>query len=435
MAFLDAMLSRFSSKAAFRRARALIDRGDRRAAFPYLARAARAGNADAEFLIGRAYLEGAGVPPSRPEGVRWLEKAAQQDYVEAQGLLATLCLNGMGPEQTAAGVSGSPGLFSGQTTLGPDFETALIWARRAAEGGSAEAQAMMGFILGSGPDHMRDQSASDEWYRRSAEAAGPQGQLGYALVLARLGTNDPAQQEKLIGHLRAASDTGLATAQYLLGMMHDRGVGVPLDEPEAAKLYSQAAAKGHVSAQARWGFALMHGIGVAPNPTEGESWLRRAALAGDPEAAAMVGDLYAKGGPLPPNYAEAAMWFRRAVDAKHKGAARALAMLHLTGAGVPRDQDEAARLFSFAAEGGDPVSLADLGNLLLKGHGETKDSVLTREWFEQAAQSGDMVAAFNYGVCLAAIGEQERARETLETALAADPSNKLALAALAKLSA
>src|SRR5580693_3662584 len=103
MGFLDVILSPFSAAAALRRAVRLTDKGDRRAAFPLLARAARAGIAEAEFRVGRCYLEGAGVPPGRANGVRWLEKAATQGYVEAQALLATLCLNGMGPEQAAPG--------------------------------------------------------------------------------------------------------------------------------------------------------------------------------------------------------------------------------------------------------------------------------------------------------------------------------------------
>src|SRR5450755_2987342 len=103
MGLLDVMLSPFSASASLRRAARLTDKGDRRAAFPLLSRAARAGIAEAEFRIGRCYLEGAGVPPSRGNGVRWLEKAATQGYVEAQALLATLCLNGMGPEQAGGG--------------------------------------------------------------------------------------------------------------------------------------------------------------------------------------------------------------------------------------------------------------------------------------------------------------------------------------------
>jgi TPR repeat protein len=161
----------------------LTDKGDRRAAFPLLARAARAGIAEAEFRVGRCYLEGGGVPPSRGDGVRWLEKAAAQGYVEAQALLATLCLNGLGPEQAA------PCCLAGPVPPGPDFETSLYWAKRAAEGGSAEGQAVMGFILGSGPEAVRDQAG----LRRMVQAVGRGGMSARAARLrSRSGRGTPA---------------------------------------------------------------------------------------------------------------------------------------------------------------------------------------------------------------------------------------------------
>lgn len=418
MTVLDRVLSRFTPRAALRRGLKLLDAGQHRHAFPLLSRAAKAGIPEAEYRVGRCYLEGAGVPPSRGDGVRWMERAASKGYVEAQALLATLCLQGLSPNHADVGTASGAGLFTSvQDGLGqPDFEAAAKWARLAADNGSAEAQAVLAFILASGPEAMRDPAESERLYKLSAEAKCPQGQLGYAMILAR-DTSDPRVQAELVRHLSDASEKGLASAMHLYGIILDRGVAdvLPQDRAAAAVLYRKAAEKGHRSAQARWGYALMNGLGVPRNPIEGESWLRRAALAGDPEAAVMVGDLYAKGGTLPPNYAEAAMWFKRAVDAGHKGAARALGMLHLTGAGVARDQGEAARLFRLSAEGGNAHSRVDLGNLILRGHGDEQDSIRTREWFEQAAASGDLIAAFNFGVCLAqGVGIEKDERKAAE---------------------
>ena len=86
---------RISPAAALRRAVRLIEQGNAKQAFPLLTRAARAGIAEAEYRVGRCYLEGAGVPPSRTEGARWLERAANQGYVEAQAQLATLAIHGL----------------------------------------------------------------------------------------------------------------------------------------------------------------------------------------------------------------------------------------------------------------------------------------------------------------------------------------------------
>ena len=149
MALIDKLTAGFSPAASLRRALKMQEEGDLKGAFPLLSKAARAGIPEAEFRIGRCYLEGSGVPPSRSEGVRWVERAATKGYVEAQALLATLCLHGMG-SPSDGGISGS-GLFGNQTAGEADFEAAAKWARLAAEGGSAEGQAVLAYILSAGP--------------------------------------------------------------------------------------------------------------------------------------------------------------------------------------------------------------------------------------------------------------------------------------------
>ena len=151
-------------------------------AFPLLARAARARIAEAEYRLGRSYLEGAGVPPSRTEGARWLERAAAQGYVEAQAQLATLAIHGLVTQSEDAS---STRLFASQEATAPDFEAGLHWASKAAEGGSADGQAVLGYILTSGPENVRDLEDAHRWYERSATAGSPQGALGFALSLAR----------------------------------------------------------------------------------------------------------------------------------------------------------------------------------------------------------------------------------------------------------
>ncbi len=322
MALLDRLIASTSPSAALRRAVRLTEQGDVKQAFPLLTRAARAGIAEAEYRVGRCYLEGAGVPPSLVEGVRWLERAANQGYVDAQARLATLSIHGLATSTGCSGGSAAgsaANLFAANDAAEPDFESGIRWARKAAEAGSADGQAVLGYILTSGPEHLRNLDEAHQWYERSAVAGCPQGALGYALSLART-AKDPEEQAKVAEYLRQAADAGLPTGLYLFAIMTERGLGVPADRPAAIQLFRQAAEKGNRPSQARWGLALMEGHSVAANPTEGESWLRRAALAGDPEAAAVVGDLYAKGGKLPPNYAEAAIWFRRGAEAGHRGA-------------------------------------------------------------------------------------------------------------------
>src|SRR4051812_40046130 len=104
------------------------------AVFPVLAKAAERGDAEAQFRVGKAYLDGTGVPPSRTTAATWLERAAQAGLTEAQSTLAALYLTGAGK---STGEAVGAGLFSDVDGSEPDFDKAVRWAKLAAEAGSA----------------------------------------------------------------------------------------------------------------------------------------------------------------------------------------------------------------------------------------------------------------------------------------------------------
>src|SRR6185312_1187185 len=94
------------------------------AAFPLLTRAAKADIPDAEYRVARCYLEGTGVPPSRAEGTRWLERAASHGYVEAQSLLAALHVRGLAGAASGSSLNDeahSNRLFESDAPAEPDF--------------------------------------------------------------------------------------------------------------------------------------------------------------------------------------------------------------------------------------------------------------------------------------------------------------------------
>src|SRR6266566_3498133 len=131
---VDRLIALASPAAALARAVRLIEQKRFAAAFPLLTRAAMAGMPEAEYRVARCYLEGAGVPPSRTEGVVWLKRAAEHGCVKAQSLLAALYLRGL-----AGSASGhlsddarADRLFTGDEVADPDFESALKWAYEAA---------------------------------------------------------------------------------------------------------------------------------------------------------------------------------------------------------------------------------------------------------------------------------------------------------------
>src|SRR4029077_16287569 len=120
---------------------------------------------------------------------------------------------------------GAKVLFTRDGTSGePDFTTALKWARRAAEGGSAEGQAALGYILTSGPETIRNESEAERWYARSAQAGCPQGCLGFGLALLRR-AQDQRTQTQAAEQIAKASAAGIPTALYLAGSLREFGIG------------------------------------------------------------------------------------------------------------------------------------------------------------------------------------------------------------------
>ena len=192
MRLLDRMIGSLSPSVALRRATRLGEQSRAGEAFPLFARAARAGIAEAEYRVGRCYLEGSGVPVSRVEGLRWLRRAAAKGHAEAQSLVAVLHMQGYGTSEDREGPlseRASASLFSKEEAGEPDFAAAEKWARRAADAGSASGQAVLAHILAFGPEPMRDREEAHHWYERSAEGDCPQGALGYGLSLLRTAQN------------------------------------------------------------------------------------------------------------------------------------------------------------------------------------------------------------------------------------------------------
>ena len=74
--------------------------------------------------------------------------------------------------------------------------------------------------------------------------------------------------------------TGLALAQYNLGVCYDRGDGVAEDHVEAVKWYRKAAEHNDAEAQYNLGICYERGDGVAEDWVEAYKWLLLAARQG-----------------------------------------------------------------------------------------------------------------------------------------------------------
>ena len=112
--------------------------------------------------------------------------------------------------------------------------------------------------------------------------------------------------------IRPQADQGNAKAQYNLGLMYDKGQGVPQNFAEALKWYRLAALQGHAGARNNIANIYDEGRGIRQNYAAAMKWYRLAAEQGDAEAQFNLGALYAKGRGAPQDYVSAHMWFNLA---------------------------------------------------------------------------------------------------------------------------
>ncbi|HED13069.1 MAG TPA: sel1 repeat family protein [Gammaproteobacteria bacterium] len=77
--------------------------------------------------------------------------------------------------------------------------------------------------------------------------------------------------------LQDAAEKGDAKAQYNLGLVYDRGVGVKSDESKALKWYRLAAGQGYAEAQYNLGMMYFFGKAVAQDNIKAYRWIVLAA--------------------------------------------------------------------------------------------------------------------------------------------------------------
>ena len=95
MSFVDRLVAPVSTSARARLGIDLLECGRAAEGFRHLAHAARNGCIEAQYRVGRCYLEGTGVPQATAEAVRWLERAAEAGSLDAQFHLALLYVRGV----------------------------------------------------------------------------------------------------------------------------------------------------------------------------------------------------------------------------------------------------------------------------------------------------------------------------------------------------
>ena len=119
---------------------------------------------------------------------------------------------------------------------------------------------------------------------------------------------------------RPLADQGDADAQYFLGVMYEKGNGVPQNYAEAVKWFRLAADQGDADAQYNLGVMYEKGYGVPQNYAEAVKWFRLSAKQGDAQAQNSLAVRYEYGEGVLQNNIMAHMWYNLAAANGHEKA-------------------------------------------------------------------------------------------------------------------
>jgi len=152
--------------------------------------------------------------------------------------------------------------------------------------------------------------------------------------------------------VRPFAEQGYAVAQFKLGVMYERGWGVPRDTKEAFKWNRLAVEQGFAKAQHNLGVMYERGYGVPQDIKEAEKWYRLAAEQGVAEAQHNLGVMYEKGEGVPQDIKEAEKWYRLSAEQGFASAQTNLGLMYERGHGVPQDYVFAHMWWNLAASNG-----------------------------------------------------------------------------------
>jgi len=127
---------------------------------------------------------------------------------------------------------------------------------------------------------------------------------------------------KVVSACRRLADQGSAPAQFNLGVLYERGLGVPQDYAEAVKWIRKAANQGYGHAQTNLGWMYQTGHGVPADYAGAAKWYRKSADQGDAYGQSNLGVMYANGQGVSQDYVQAEMWFTLAANQGNIAAAK-----------------------------------------------------------------------------------------------------------------
>ena len=348
------------------------------------------------------------------EGLKWLRKAAEQKFAQAQTVLGSLFYNGF-------------------ETIESDPKQARFWLHKAAKQGDAEAQFYLAeiyfegngvpvdrkkafnlynqsvngkkvyvsavqklahcYINGIGTKKNESEgfrylailadSDAESWtlLKNSAESGTPAAEYGMYLYYREKQDLDTANE-----WLEKAADHDNAQALYATALYYD-SVG---DIEQKKHYFRRATEQGYCEAQFSYALLLEDRSDIkAPTNAEAFKIMKLAADQGHSTATCFLGDYYLWGQGVESSGEKAFEYYTKAAKLGSVAALEHLGKCYAFGTAVPVNHDIAFQYFLRSAEGAYPIGQYSAGLCYLKGIGCQQDTKLGFQWISKAIESGD----------------------------------------------
>lgn len=270
LAVVLGLLAACAGEPGYETGQAAYERGDFKTALEILLPLARANDAQAQLLLGKAYASGAGVPRDGAEADRWFAKAVRSGSFE-HGWIADLYMDGKGVPK--------------------DVGKAIRWYEEGAGDGEPWAMYRLGELYHDGIGVAVDYPRAFSYYTAAIAAGGQYGHTGLAWMY-RLGQGRPVDWERAVFHLKAAARAGSLTADWELGDYYAAADLGGKDLEQAERHYLRSARMGSLLGIYKLARFYRREGG---KPYEALKWWRVQVRGGGIEAASEIGLLYLDG--------------------------------------------------------------------------------------------------------------------------------------------
>jgi hypothetical protein len=299
-------------------------------------KAAEGGDAEAQYLLGVAYLYGQGVAADPERGTAWMRRAATKGFSRAQFAYGNR-------------------LYWGWGNTTPNKKEGFEWWLVAAENGNATAMLEIGrtYLYGSEGVPGQDLIQAEKYFNQALAAGATEAETFFGLLQAvkaekarKAGDAKAVEQasQKQLAYFQSGAQKGASFAMYRLALMYHYGDYVKVDLQKAVEWYTKSTAAGSVdSAEALANlYAYDTGLGKA-QPEEAAKYFRIAIDLRSETAGIELADLIREGKIKATSQTskEAVQLYEQTVAKNPLRAAASLSEVYLKGELVTKDLKKA----------------------------------------------------------------------------------------------